>query len=208
MAEMKKLIGDPDRNRTCIKSLGNFYSIRLTTGSEAAKLILKFIYFIADLSKFQLYIRQMRLVIQRVLMAELMIQSKIQDSIQNGLLVLLGICEDDEKEDATWLANKLVQLRIFSDADGKMNLSVIDTNGSLLIVSQFTLFAETKKGNRPSFIRAAKPAIAIPLYAYFIGQCDLQMGKKSATGVFGADMQIHLTNDGPVTIVMDSKNRE
>ena len=149
----------------------------------------------------------MRIVIQRVSSAEVYINKSIYSSIKQGLLVLVGIEEADAEEDIQWLAGKLTQLRIFSDEEGKMNLSVKDIQGELMIVSQFTLHAATAKGNRPSFIQAAKPDIAIPLYEKFIYTCDLLMGRKSATGQFGADMKISLTNDGPVTIIIDSKNR-
>lgn len=150
----------------------------------------------------------MRAVIQRVANAKVAIEHKPDVSIDTGLLVLLGIEENDNAEDIEWLAKKIVQLRIFSDADDLMNLSVQDIAGDILIVSQFTLFASTKKGNRPSFIRSAKPAYAIPLYEKFIVQTEMLMQKKVSTGEFGAMMQVSLLNDGPVTIIIDSKSRE
>ncbi|MES2837403.1 MAG: D-aminoacyl-tRNA deacylase [Bacteroidota bacterium] len=150
----------------------------------------------------------MRIIIQRVKKASVTINDKLFSEIENGLLVLLGVEDADGTEDIEWLANKLVSLRIFSDEKGLMNLSVKDIDGGILLVSQFTLFASTKKGNRPSFIRSAKPEIAIPLYEKFIIETQKLIAKPIKTGVFGADMQIELINDGPVTIVIDSKNRE
>lgn len=150
----------------------------------------------------------MRLVIQRVKKASVIIEDKLFSTIEKGLLVLVGIEDADGEEDIEWLANKLVNLRIFSDEQGLMNLSVKDIDGEILLVSQFTLFASTKKGNRPSFIRSAKPEMAIPLYEKFITEIQKLIAKPIKTGVFGADMQIELINDGPVTIVIDSKNRE
>ena len=150
----------------------------------------------------------MRAVIQRVSKASITIGGKIKEEIQSGLLVLLGIEENDTGKDIEWLVKKIIQLRIFSDADGKMNLSVQDINGDILVISQFTLFASTKKGNRPSFIRSAKPDIAIPLYERFIGETEKNIGRKIQTGIFGADMKVTLLNDGPVTIYLDSKNPE
>lgn len=150
----------------------------------------------------------MRIVIQRVKKASVTINDKLFSEVENGLLVLLGVEDADGAEDIDWFANKLVNLRIFSDDQGLMNLSVKDINGEILVVSQFTLFASTKKGNRPSFIRSAKPEIAIPLYEKFIAETQKLIAKPIKTGVFGADMQIELINDGPVTIVIDSKNRE
>lgn len=176
----------------------------------------------------------MRLVIQRVSQASLTADSEDRGSMQHGLVVLLGIEEADTEEDADWLANKLINMRIFSDEEGKMNQSLLDVQGSLMLVSQFTLHASTKKGNRPSFIKAARPEQAIPLYEHFIALCHrLQgtgnkqkestpinpvkachpepaegQGPRLITGIFGADMQIALINDGPVTITMDSRNRE
>jgi D-tyrosyl-tRNA(Tyr) deacylase len=150
----------------------------------------------------------MRFVIQRVSEASVKIDGTIYSEIQKGLLVLVGIEELDTKEDAEWLCNKLVALRIFGDADDKMNLSLQDINGNILLVSQFTLFASTKKGNRPSFIKSAKSEIAIPLYEYCIQQLSQLINKPIKTGQFGADMKVSLINDGPVTILIDSKNRE
>ena len=150
----------------------------------------------------------MRAVIQRVTRASVTVEGKITGSIQAGLLVLLGIEDADTAEDITWLSNKLVNLRIFGDADGVMNLSVNDVNGGILLVSQFTLFAATKKGNRPSYIRASKPDIAIPLYEQMIRQLSQDLGKPVATGIFGADMKVDLLNDGPVTITIDTKAKE
>jgi D-tyrosyl-tRNA(Tyr) deacylase len=150
----------------------------------------------------------MRFVVQRVSEASVKIDGAIYSEIQKGFLVLVGIEELDTKEDAEWLCNKLVGLRIFADADDKMNLSLQEINGNILLVSQFTLFASTKKGNRPSFIKSAKPEIAIPLYEYCIQQLSQLISKPIKTGQFGADMKVSLINDGPVTILMDSKNRE
>ncbi len=150
----------------------------------------------------------MRFVVQRVSEASVTIAATVYSEIQKGFLVLIGIEESDSKEDADWLCSKLIALRIFSDADDKMNLSLQDINGDVLLVSQFTLFASTKKGNRPSFIRSAKPDLAIPLYEYSIEQLSRLLNKPIKTGQFGADMKIALINDGPVTILMDSKNRE
>lgn len=149
----------------------------------------------------------MKIVIQRVSEAAVTINKEQYASIQLGLLVLVGIEQEDEREDADWLVSKLVQLRIFSDNEGKMNESILDIAGELLIISQFTLHAATKKGNRPSFIIAARPEKAIPLYDYFIAQANKQLTGKVKTGIFGADMKVSLVNDGPVTIIIDSKNR-
>ncbi|MCD6017842.1 MAG: D-tyrosyl-tRNA(Tyr) deacylase [Bacteroidetes bacterium] len=150
----------------------------------------------------------MRFVIQRVSEASVKIAGTIYSEIQHGFLVLVGIEESDSKEDADWLCNKLISLRIFSDADDKMNLSLQEIHGDVLLVSQFTLFASTKKGNRPSFIRSAKPEQAVPLYEYCITQLSGLLNKPVRTGQFGADMKVSLVNDGPVTILIDSKNRE
>lgn len=150
----------------------------------------------------------MRFVIQRVSEASVKIDGVIYSEIQKGFLVLVGIEEADAKEDVDWLCQKLIGMRIFSDADDKMNLSLQDINGDILLVSQFTLFASTKKGNRPSFIKSAKPDIAIPLYEYCIQQLTQLLNKPIKTGQFGADMKVSLVNDGPVTILVDSKNRE
>lgn len=150
----------------------------------------------------------MRLVIQRVSKATVTIDHSISSSIKNGLLVLIGIEEGDDQKDADWLVKKAMNMRIFADSEGKMNLSVKDINGEVLVVSQFTLHASTQKGNRPSFIKAARPETAIPLYKSFINKVSTETGKECKTGVFGADMKVELINDGPVTIVMDSKNRD
>ncbi|MNJ82665.1 D-tyrosyl-tRNA(Tyr) deacylase [compost metagenome] len=150
----------------------------------------------------------MRLVIQRVSQASVTVENKITGAINQGLLVLLGIEQADSEEDSDWLIQKLIQMRIFSDEDGKMNCSLQDIDGGLLVVSQFTLHASTKKGNRPSFIAAARPEQAIPLYESFIQKAAVQLGKKVEAGIFGADMKVALINDGPVTITIDSKNRE
>lgn len=150
----------------------------------------------------------MRFFIQRVSEASVTIDNIIHSSIQAGLFVLIGVEELDTTEDADWLCQKLIGLRIFSDTEHKMNLSLKDMNGDILLISQFTLFASTKKGNRPSFIKSAKPEIAIPLYEYCIQQLSLLLEKPIKTGVFGADMKVSLINDGPVTILLDSKNRE
>lgn len=150
----------------------------------------------------------MRVVIQRVSDATVTIDGKIKSAIGFGLLVLLGIEDADTPEDVEWLSGKIVNLRIFNDANGIMNLSLKDTNGEVILVSQFTLHASTKKGNRPSYIKAAKPEIAIPLYEKLISQLRSDLGKDIQTGTFGADMKVHLLNDGPVTIIIDSKNRE
>jgi D-tyrosyl-tRNA(Tyr) deacylase len=147
----------------------------------------------------------MRIVIQRVSEAAVKIEGNIVGEIQKGLLVLLGIEHDDTEKDADYLLQKLINLRIFSDSDGKMNVSVQDVNGGILVVSQFTLHAATKKGNRPSYIRAARPEQAIPLYEYFLASLQNQFSGKIQTGQFGADMKVALENDGPVTIIMDSK---
>jgi D-aminoacyl-tRNA deacylase len=147
----------------------------------------------------------MRVVIQRASEAFVRIDGSIVGQIEQGLLVLLGIEHDDTEKDADYLLQKLINLRIFSDADGKMNLSVQDVNGGILVVSQFTLHAATKKGNRPSYIRAARPEQAIPLYEYFLASLQQQFIGKVQTGQFGADMKVALVNDGPVTIIMDSK---
>lgn len=150
----------------------------------------------------------MKAVIQRVSQASVTIGNIIVADIQNGLLVLIGIEEADSSEDISWLTSKIANLRIFADENQVMNLSLKEINGEIIVVSQFTLHASTKKGNRPSYIKAAKPEIAIPLYESFIAEMELQIGKKVQTGKFGADMQVSLINDGPVTIIIDSKNRE
>lgn len=150
----------------------------------------------------------MRCVIQRVQFASVLINKTEKRAIKQGLLILLGIENDDNQEDIDWLVKKTVNMRIFSDEDDKMNLSLLDINGEILIISQFTLFASTKKGNRPSFIKSAKPEIAIPLYESFIKTTKIHCPNKVAEGQFGADMQVTLQNDGPVTILIDSKNKE
>ena len=150
----------------------------------------------------------MRVVIQRVSEAGVTVDGKTTGRIKTGLLVLLGIEDSDGEEDVVWLSNKIVNLRIFNDEAGVMNRSVLDVNGGVLLISQFTLHASTKKGNRPSYIRAGKPGVAIPIYEKMIRQLEKDLGKKVETGVFGADMKVALLNDGPVTIVIDSKNKE
>jgi D-tyrosyl-tRNA(Tyr) deacylase len=150
----------------------------------------------------------MRAVIQRVSKASVTIDGKIFSEIGPGLLVLLGIEDVDSMEDITWLSSKIVNLRIFDDENHVMNLSVLDRQGEILLVSQFTLHASTKKGNRPSYIRASKPGVAIPLYEKMIDQLSIGLGKPIRTGVFGADMKVDLCNDGPVTIVIDTRNKE
>jgi D-aminoacyl-tRNA deacylase len=150
----------------------------------------------------------MRTVIQRVAQASVTIEEKITGAVKDGLLVLLGIEDADTDEDIEWLSNKIVNLRIFDDANGVMNISVKDIDGDILLVSQFTLHASTKKGNRPSYIKASKPDIAIPLYEKMISRLEQDLGKKIQTGIFGAMMKVKLLNDGPVTIVIDTKNRE
>ena len=147
----------------------------------------------------------MRVVIQRVSEAAVKIDGNIVGEISKGLLVLLGIAQEDNEQDALYLLQKLINLRIFSDADGKMNLSVQDCGGELLVVSQFTLYADTKKGNRPSYIRAARPELAIPLYEFFLQELHKQFQGPIQTGQFGADMKVSLINDGPVTIIIDSR---
>jgi D-tyrosyl-tRNA(Tyr) deacylase len=150
----------------------------------------------------------MRIVVQRVSRASVEIEQQLRGSIGRGLLVFVGIEEADNREDVDWIAGKIVQLRIFPDEQGVMNKSCLETGGEILLISQFTLHALTKKGNRPSYIRAARPEIAIPIYEYLIQSLTSLLGKSIATGVFGADMQVSLINDGPVTIWMDSKNKE
>ena len=150
----------------------------------------------------------MRIVIQRVSQAEVKVEGKTVGAIEKGLLVLLGIENDDNYSDTEWMVNKLLNLRIFNDKNQVMNCSVLDVQGELMVISQFTLMAATKKGNRPSYIRAARPETAIPLYEQFLLLAEEQLGRKVAKGVFGADMKVSLTNDGPVTIVIDTKNRE
>ena len=150
----------------------------------------------------------MRTVIQRVLHASVTIEGKIKSEIGQGLLIFLGVEEADTHEDIEWLTRKIALLRIFDDNDGVMNKSVTDTDGDILVVSQFTLHALTKKGNRPSYIRAAKPEIAIPLYELFCAEMSILLGHEVQTGTFGADMKVAILNDGPVTIWIDTKNKE
>jgi D-tyrosyl-tRNA(Tyr) deacylase len=150
----------------------------------------------------------MRVVIQRVTQASVTIDGKIKSAIGSGLLILLGVEDTDTEEDIIWLSSKIVNLRIFNDEEGVMNRSLKDVNGELLLVSQFTLHASTKKGNRPSYIKAARPDFAIPMYEQMIVRLNLDLGKDIKTGQFGADMKVGLLNDGPVTILIDSKNRE
>ena len=150
----------------------------------------------------------MKAVLQRVSKASVEINSNIVANINFGLLILIGIEEADNQEDINWLCQKIANLRIFADENQVMNLSVKDTNGDILLISQFTLHASTKKGNRPSYIKAAKPEIAIPMYEKCITQLESELGKKIQTGQFGADMKVALVNDGPVTILIDSKNKE
>ncbi len=150
----------------------------------------------------------MRAVIQRVTQASVTINGTVKSAIQNGLLVLVGIEDADITEDIEWLSSKIVNLRIFDDENHVPNISVKDTGGDILLVSQFTLHAATKKGNRPSYIKASKPYVAIPLYEKMIAQLEIDLGKKIFTGEFGADMKVALLNDGPVTIIIDTKNKE
>ena len=150
----------------------------------------------------------MRLVIQRVTHASVTIDGVCKSAIQKGFMILVGIEEADTQEDADWLTKKVLALRVFDDENGVMNKSVIDINGEILVISQFTLMASTKKGNRPSYIKAARPETAIPLYEYFCQEVSKGLGKEIGTGQFGADMKVELLNDGPVTICIDSKNKE
>ncbi|MCP4976580.1 MAG: D-tyrosyl-tRNA(Tyr) deacylase [Maribacter sp.] len=150
----------------------------------------------------------MRAVVQRVSKASVTVDGTIISNISTGLLVLLGIENDDTSKDIEWLSRKIVNLRIFNDDEGVMNKSLSEINGDAIVVSQFTLHASTKKGNRPSYIKAAKPEVAIPIYKDFVKQIEIDLGKKVGTGVFGADMKVELLNDGPVTISIDTKNRE
>lgn len=150
----------------------------------------------------------MRIVIQRVSHASVTINGEIKSEIGKGYLVLIGIGEDDGREDADWLVKKVVGLRVFDDENGVMNRSIMEVGGDILVVSQFTLIASYKKGNRPSWIRAARHEISVPLYEYFCDRLGQETGKKIGTGEFGADMKVALTNDGPVTICMDTKNKE
>ena len=150
----------------------------------------------------------MRIVIQRVSEASVTVNNAVVGAISLGSMVLVGIEYLDTEDDISWISNKIIQLRIFNDELGVMNKSIIDVGGNILLISQFTLHASTKKGNRPSYIKASKPDIAIPIYQRLIKQLELDLGKQIATGVFGADMKVSLVNDGPVTIVIDSKNKE
>lgn len=150
----------------------------------------------------------MRAILQRVSEASVKIEGKIKSEIQHGFLILLGVEPEDSKEDIQWLCKKIIGLRVFSDENDKMNLSIQDVDGDFLVISQFTLFASTKKGNRPSFIRSAKPEVAKPLYEQFVQTLSAQFGKEIGTGEFGADMKVKLINDGPVTIFIDTKNKE
>ena len=150
----------------------------------------------------------MKAVIQRVSHSSVSINNQIVAQIQSGLLVLIGVEDADNKDDVHWLTSKIVNLRIFPDENEVMNLSLKDIDGEMIIVSQFTLHALTKKGNRPSYIKASKPEIAIPLYESFVKQMEIELGKKIQTGQFGADMKVSLVNDGPVTIIIDTKNKE
>lgn len=150
----------------------------------------------------------MRAVLQRVTEASVTIKTKKVAAIQKGLVLLIGIEDASNQDDINWLASKIVNLRIFDDENGVMNLSVKDSDGDIIVVSQFTLHAQTKKGNRPSYIKASKPEYAIPMYEAFIQQIEKELGKKVQTGQFGADMKVALINDGPVTIIIDTKNKE
>ena len=150
----------------------------------------------------------MKIVIQRVSEASVVINQKQVASIEHGLLILLGIVDEDTQEDIDWLCNKIINLRIFPDENGVMNTSLLNAGGDIIVVSQFTLHASTKKGNRPSYIKAAKPDVAIPLYENFVSTLQNNLGKPIQTGEFGADMKVQLINDGPVTIIIDSKNKE
>jgi D-tyrosyl-tRNA(Tyr) deacylase len=149
----------------------------------------------------------MKVVIQRVSEASVTIEGNVNGAIEKGLMILVGIETEDAQEDLLWLCQKIVNLRIFDDAEGVMNKSLLDVGGNILVISQFTLHASTKKGNRPSYIQAARPEISIPLYEQFVAQLELLVGKKIQTGIFGADMKVALVNDGPVTIIIDSKSK-
>ena len=157
---------------------------------------------------FTILFQDMRIVVQRVKRASVTIDGKLHSSIGKGLLVLAGIEDADTTDDVTWLASKMVNLRLFDDSNGVMNLPAVETGSEIMIVSQFTLHASTKKGNRPSYIRAARPEKAIPLYEEFIARTACLIGRTPATGIFGAMMDVELVNDGPVTIIIDSRNRE
>ena len=150
----------------------------------------------------------MRIVIQRVSRASVTIEGTVKSAIEKGYLILIGVCEEDTMEDVDWLVRKVVGLRVFDDENGVMNKSIMDVDGNVLVISQFTLFASYKKGNRPSWLRAAKHEISVPLYESFCTKLSAALGKKVGTGEFGADMKVELLNDGPVTICMDTKNKE
>ncbi|MCI6828612.1 MAG: D-aminoacyl-tRNA deacylase [Prevotella sp.] len=150
----------------------------------------------------------MRIVIQRVSHASVTIEGNVKSAIKKGYLILLGVCEEDTSEDVEWLVRKVIGLRVFDDENGVMNRSIMDVNGEILVISQFTLFASYKKGNRPSWLRAAKHEVSIPLYNEFCTKLSEALGKEVGTGEFGADMKVELLNDGPVTICMDTKNKE
>ena len=150
----------------------------------------------------------MRIVIQRVSHASVTIEGNVKSAIKKGYLILLGVCEEDTSEDMEWLVRKVIGLRVFDDENGVMNRSIMDVNGEILVISQFTLFASYKKGNRPSWLRAAKHEVSIPLYNEFCDKLSVALGKQVGTGEFGADMKVELLNDGPVTICMDTKNKE
>ena len=150
----------------------------------------------------------MRIVIQRVKHASVTIEGEVKSAIKQGYLILLGVGEDDTKEDAEWLIRKIIGLRVFDDENGVMNRSIMDVDGEILVISQFTLFASYKKGNRPSWLRAASHEISVPLYEYFCKEMSKSLGKEIGTGEFGADMKVELLNNGPVTICMDTKNKE
>ena len=150
----------------------------------------------------------MRIVIQRVSRASVTIEGTVKSAIKKGYLILIGVCEEDTEEDVEWLVRKVIGLRVFDDENGVMNRSIMDVDGNILVISQFTLFASYKKGNRPSWLRAARHEISVPLYESFCTKLSAALGKKVGTGEFGADMKVELLNDGPVTICMDTKNKE
>ena len=150
----------------------------------------------------------MRIVIQRVSRASVTIEGTVKSAIEKGYLILIGVCEEDTEEDVEWLVRKVIGLRVFDDENGVMNRSIMDVDGNILVISQFTLFASYKKGNRPSWLRAARHEISVPLYESLCTKLSVALGKKVGTGEFGADMKVELINDGPVTICMDTKNKE
>jgi len=150
----------------------------------------------------------MRVVVQRVSRASVTVEDKVVSEIESGLLILLGIQNEDSQDDIEWLTRKIANLRIFNDENGIMNRSVVETNGDAIVVSQFTLHASTKKGNRPGYIKAARPDVAVPLYEQFVVQLEKELGRKVGTGIFGTDMKVSLLNAGPVTISIDTKNKE